>query len=134
MEWYIVEDLDGFVDSARFLVFNSFGSDDDTDTDLEKEMYKVNPKEEEECEQVLSHEEAKTIVKGLIKTRKNKYVLSEKIFKSIVEALNERMTSNILNGLVNKGLIESAFDSEANDFVFWIKDDNSTDTEESKAD
>ena len=33
------------------------------------------------------------------------------------------MTSNIVNGLVQKGLIETAFDSEANDFIFWIKED-----------
>jgi hypothetical protein len=32
------------------------------------------------------------------------------------------MISNILNSLVNKGMIETAFDNKSNDFVFWIKD------------
>ena len=32
--------------------------------------------------------------------------------------------SKILNGLVNKGLVETAYDSESNDFIFWVKDDN----------
>jgi hypothetical protein len=139
MEWYIVEDLDGFVDSVRFLVFNSFGEASDTDTDVEKQMYTVNPSEKEECEKVLSHEEAKIIVKALIKKQKNKsqqhrYTLTETIFANIVNALNERMTSNILNGLVNKGLVESAFDSETNDFIFWIKDDNKNNTEKPETD
>ena len=34
------------------------------------------------------------------------------------------MTSNILNGLVNKGIVETAYDDETNDFVFWIKNEN----------
>jgi len=32
------------------------------------------------------------------------------------------MVSNIINSLVKKGLIETAFDSEKNDFIFWVKD------------
>jgi hypothetical protein len=31
------------------------------------------------------------------------------------------MVSNIISGLVQKGLVETAFDEEANDFVFWVK-------------
>ena len=38
--------------------------------------------------------------------------------------MNSRMISNLLNGLVSKGLVESSYDSELNDFVFWIKDEN----------
>jgi hypothetical protein len=32
------------------------------------------------------------------------------------------MVSNILAKLVNDGLIDSAFDSEKNDFIFWVVD------------
>jgi hypothetical protein len=32
------------------------------------------------------------------------------------------MTSNLLNGLVNRGLVETAYDDEAEDFVFWVKE------------
>jgi hypothetical protein len=34
------------------------------------------------------------------------------------------MVSNILNSLVNKGLVETAYDAEANDFIFWVSDEN----------
>ncbi|NBT08684.1 MAG: hypothetical protein EBS98_07780, partial [Chitinophagia bacterium] len=43
---------------------------------------------------------------------------------TILEELNSRLVSNILNSLVNKGLIESAYDSDTNDFVFWVKNDS----------
>ena len=32
------------------------------------------------------------------------------------------MVSNMISNLVKKGLLESAFDEEKNDFVFWKKD------------
>ena len=34
------------------------------------------------------------------------------------------MISNILSGLVNKGLVDTAYDSQSNDFVFWVKEDD----------
>jgi hypothetical protein len=34
------------------------------------------------------------------------------------------MVSNILAKLVGDGLLDSAFDSERNDFIFWIKEDD----------
>lgn len=33
------------------------------------------------------------------------------------------MVSNILNTLVNKGVLDSGYDSEKNDFIFWVKED-----------
>lgn len=42
----------------------------------------------------------------------------------IITALNDRLVSNILNSLVNKGLIETAYDDSRNDFVFWVKDND----------
>ena len=41
--------------------------------------------------------------------------------------MNHRMTSNILNNLVNKGLVETGYDGNSNDFIFWIKDENKED-------
>ena len=32
------------------------------------------------------------------------------------------MVSNILNQLVNKGILESAYDEKSNDFIFWLKE------------
>ena len=38
-----------------------------------------------------------------------------------MEQLCERMVSNIIQSLVKKGLVETAFDNEKNDFIFWVK-------------
>ena len=57
-------------------------------------------------------------------------MLNDKIFTDIVSRLNDRMVSNIIVGLVQKGLVETAFDDESNDFVFWVKENENNDTEE----
>jgi len=43
--------------------------------------------------------------------------------------MNGRLVSNMLTSLVSKGLIESAYDEQINDFVFWIKDNESPETD-----
>jgi hypothetical protein len=44
------------------------------------------------------------------------------------------MISNILNSLVNKGVLDSAYDSDQNDFIFWVKDDDETQNKKSETD
>lgn len=41
----------------------------------------------------------------------------------MIETFNSRMVSNMLNNLVNKGVLETAYDSESDDFIFWTKND-----------
>jgi hypothetical protein len=125
---FIVKDLKGFIDSSRALVFNNFGKDPKEDIDILD--VSIDPKERHEIDDILSFDESETICKELLKKQKNKktkdirYLINDLIFLKIIESLNDRMVSNILNGLVNKGLVETAYDDESNDFVFWIKDDN----------
>jgi hypothetical protein len=123
---YFIKNLEDFVNSTRTVVYNSFGNNDSSD-DISLE---ISTNDKEEMDRVLSYNEALGIVQQNLKKQRNKktntirYVLSEKIFIEIIESLNQRMISNILGKLCNKGLIESAFDSELNDFVFWVKDEN----------
>lgn len=124
--WYRIKDLDGFINSTRLIVFNNFGKDDSNNT--EEFFSELSKEEQEEMDKVLSYSESSLIIKSLAKTKTNKkskkisYVINDKIFEEIIVALGDRMSSNILNGLVNKGLVEMAFDDEKNDFVFWVKD------------
>ena len=39
----------------------------------------------------------------------------------MVRDINGRMISNTMRSLVEKDLIEVAFDNDKNDFVFWLK-------------
>jgi ABC-type xylose transport system substrate-binding protein len=88
-----------------------------------------------EIEKILNQEETMCIFKEFSKSKKLKnnnieYRISEKNYFLFIEALNSRMVSNILNSMVNQGVIESAFDSESNDFVFWIKENDENETPE----
>lgn len=128
-EWYVISDFDGFVNSTRSLVFNNFGSQDDfISSDLQ--IKNLEQSEQEELDTVLSFAESFVIIKGLLKkqinkkTNKSRLVVSDKIFLDIIQSLNDRLVSNLLNNLVNKGLIDTGYDEESNDFVFWIKDEN----------
>lgn len=136
-DWYVINNLPQFVDTVRAFVFNSFNNSTDENKDPLDEAYAtIKPEEKEEFEEVLSHEESMIIVQNLVKKQVNKktkaerYAMSDDIFLSIVESLNDRMISNILNKLVNKGVLETAFDSESNDFVFWVKKDEQDKNEE----
>jgi DNA-binding HxlR family transcriptional regulator len=127
-DWFVISDLEEFIDKARSIVYNNFGQWSD-DIKNPVSIENVKPDEIEEFNKVLSHQESLLIVKQLIKKEKNKktkkirYVLDDQIFSKIINDLNNRMVSNILNNLVQKGLVESAFDDKVNDFIFWVKED-----------
>ena len=124
-DWYKIDDLEGFIKSARVLVFNTFGSDKNTTDSISTDIEKLSEEEQTELDDVLTQAEALLIAKQFIKEKSNKYTqdieyfISEKRFLNMVEDLNSRMVSNLLHTLVKKGLLETAYDEEHDDFVFW---------------
>jgi hypothetical protein len=129
-KWYSIKDFHDFVDHARMLVFKTFGMTEDIVEEgiLSSLMNTIDIKDQEAMNRVLSHEESCSIVEGFLKKQKKrknnsiKYSLNQDILMQILESLNSRMISNILNKLVNEGILESGFDAEANDFTFWISE------------
>ena len=125
---YVIKDIDSFVLSSRSVVFNNFGKNQDNPSDDLIQDVKIE--ELEEFNQVLSQEESMIIAKSIIKKQINKktkqvrYIVTDDSFMEMITLFNDRMVSNMLNGLVNKGLLETGFDEESNDFIFWVKDDN----------
>lgn len=131
MSQFEIKDIDEFTESARRLVFTGFGkANEEIKDDFTDLLDELSEEEETEMNEILSYNEAKLIVESLVhkkthkKTKKKKYIVSEKIFSDILEALNARLVSNILSNLSKRGLIESAYDDELNDFVFWIQEDD----------
>jgi hypothetical protein len=128
-DWFIIKDLEGFIEATRALVFNSFGQEKDN-KDKDNFIISVTDKDKEELNSILSYDESITIAIDFLKKEKNKttskirYLVNDDAYMKIIYALNDRMTSNILNGLVNKGIVETAYDDESNDFIFWIKDND----------
>ncbi len=128
-EWFVINDLNEFTDKTRIIVYNNFGKWE-SNNPINETMDLIEESDTNDMNKVLSHEESLTIVKQVVKKQKHKksdrvrYILNETLFAKIVQDLNARMVSNVLNELVKKGIIESGFDNESNDFVFWIKKDN----------
>lgn len=138
-DWFIISDLSDFTDKARAIVYNNFGTWQDR-SDLDILIDDVRDEEQEEFDKMLSHQESLVIVKENVKVQKNKrtkkirYILNDTIFADIVHKLNDRMVSNIIGNLVQKGFVETAFDNEANDFVFWVKEDDKNKEEKPETD
>jgi hypothetical protein len=128
-ETFIINDIDELVEKSRLIVYNNFGKWDTNESEVSLDSEVIN---KQELDQLLSYKESFSIVKEKVKKQRNKrtkkirYILDEIIFLDIIDSLNQRMVSNTIKSLVDKGLIESGFDSEANDFVFWVKEKNDT--------
>lgn len=128
-DWYVVKDLETFVDKTRALVFNSFGKDENRSWE-EIGLDVVMENERCEFDKILPHNESILIAKEILRKQTNKktasirYLVSDKIYTELINSLNERMIGNILNGLVNKGLVDVAFDEESNDFLFWCAEEH----------
>jgi Mg/Co/Ni transporter MgtE len=130
-EWFIIDDLEKFVESSRVLIFDSFGKNDSTNIDDLSIMLNDLPKDEiEELNSVLTQEECLVMAKPFMKLEKNKrtqeirYIISSKKYMEMLESFNSRMVSNLLNNLVNRGILDSAYDSDSDDFIFWVKDED----------
>lgn len=134
-DWYVLNSLEDFVITSRKLVFNSFGKTEEE----EESLLDISPKDQKEFDEVITQEESMVIVRNLLrkqinkKTQEERYLITDDIMTEIINSLNDRMVSNILNGLVNKGLIESAYDTESNDFIFWIKDNEEQNNQTSES-
>jgi hypothetical protein len=128
-EWFAVKDVDGLVTSARTIVYNNFGDWESKDEQDIVDSMVIKPDHKDEFDQLLTQEESTVIVQSLLKKQRNKttkeirYVISDSLFYDILQQLNDRLVSNTIASLVQKGLVESAYDGEIDDFIFWVKKD-----------
>jgi cell fate (sporulation/competence/biofilm development) regulator YlbF (YheA/YmcA/DUF963 family) len=130
-QWFFINDFDDFVDHSRSLVFKFFGAvkEEAEEDSMMASISQMSKEELEEMDETLTHDESAIIIKNHAKkqinrnTKEVRYCLTDKLLQSIIEDLNNRMISNILNSLVNKGVLDSAYDSDQNDFIFWVKEE-----------
>lgn len=122
---YEVTDLDEFIKSLRSIVIENFYENEGKNTSKTSKLEKLMNNKKEEIQYHLSIQEAQNIIKPMLKATINnigdtEYTVSHKGFKKILDELNKRIVSNILTELSSEGLIESGFDDEKNDFIFWV--------------
>lgn len=146
MEWFTIIDLEAFVDSTRVLVYELFGNEskgkgkDENIAKTNTDYKKLTKIEQEEINECLTYQESLLISKDFLKERVNKklnqkkYLISEKSYLSFLESLNARLVSNMLSKMVKQDLLDSAFDEESNDFIFWLKEENDEKDKNTQAD
>jgi len=124
-----VVNLDKLVEFSRQLIFYNFAiedEDDETDDEFISKVKNIKKEDKEELDRLLPFKESKLIFKSSLKkqinrrTKKIRYVIKESDYDEVLVELNSRMVSNIIRSLVKKGLVETAFDDDKNDFVFWV--------------
>jgi hypothetical protein len=122
---YTMEDPDAFINQIRRLIFAGFGLKDLADSELQHLLDEID---EEEMERTISFAECKLIAMEYLEAkkirRKIKYFLTEENFTNLVEAINARLVSNLITELVDMGQLESAWDNESNDFIFWVPEND----------
>ena len=146
MEWFTIIDLEAFVDSTRVLVYELFGNESkrkDKNENIAKtntDYKKLTKTEKEEINECLTYQESLLISKDFLKERidkklkQKKYIISEKRYLSFLESLNARLVSNMLSKMVKQDLLDSAFDEESNEFIFWLKEENNEKDKNTKTD
>tara|TARA_B100001094_G_C18152219_1_gene784313 strand:+ start:862 stop:1320 length:459 start_codon:yes stop_codon:yes gene_type:complete len=135
--WMEIINLHKLADFSRKIIYHNFDESNDEYSDQEfleiVTQMKLSTENYEELEQVLPIQETKNILKSLciLKHRKKRtvYLIKEDDYDEFLVQLGQRMISNIVLGLVKKGLVDSAFDDEKNDFVFWVKKKNDNENE-----
>ena len=130
-DWFIIDDISKFIESTRVLVFNAFGKTNETELDeLSFFLSELSNEEINELNESLTQIECELISKDFIKkeihkkTKKIRFIINTNKYMEMIECFNSRMISNMLNNMVNKGILETAYDEISNDFVFWLKDKN----------
>jgi hypothetical protein len=130
MKNYEIVDLEKFVESTRTLVYHQFGNKEGLPKNIDSLIERLTEEELDEMNRCLTQSESLNILKKFVKRQKNKHTQETRVnitdgnYMLYVEELNSRMISNMLAKLAGEGLLETAFDEEINDFVFWAKDSN----------
>lgn len=136
-EWMEVVNLPKLIEFSRKVIYSNFDRTNDslTDEDFLTKVENINltKDETEELNQILPFKECEIIFYDFIYIENNQgkreMFMEEGSFDMVLLQLNSRMISNIVQNLVKQGHLETAFDNEKNDFVFWVNR-NDDETEE----
>lgn len=128
--WLQIVNLKKIVNFSRRLIYHNFDEKNKEleDKDFLEKISKIKNDDDPEMDDILPFNECENIFKEFLKKKINKKTkevrmfIKESDYDEVLMQLNRRMVSNIIQNLVKKGYLETAFDSEINDFVFWKKE------------
>ena len=120
-DWLEVSNSQKLIDFSRKLVYYNF--DDETalmdDTTFLNKIDNIENDYDPEMDVLLPFEECELIFTSFTFMDNN-----------LLMQMNRRMISNIVQGLVKKGVLHTAFDNEKNDFIFWVKTEEEMESDE----
>ena len=125
-KWLEIANVKKLIDFSRRIVYHNFDDENEhlTDKDFLEKVDSIKV-DDAEMDSLLPYNECKNIIKPFLVrvVTKNEiyFKIEEDHYDVFLNQLSRRMISNIVKDLVSKGMVESAFDNEKNDFVFWIK-------------
>jgi hypothetical protein len=130
---YQITNLAEFLDASRVWLYTIYGGLNPSES-MEIRYIDLETDEQEEIDKVLNIKEVLNIAQQYIKFDEHNglWIITENQYEELLIELNGRMTSNLLASMVSSGILESAYDSEINDFVFWRT--NEKDNNEQQAD
>lgn len=120
---YDITNLLEFLDASRVWLYTMFGGLNPSES-MEIKYVDLEVEEKQEIDKVLNIKEVINIAQEYIKfnERDGIWLITEDRYEQLLIELNARMTSNLLASMVSSGILESAYDSKINDFVFWRSD------------
>lgn len=139
--WLEIMNLEKLINFSRRVIYYNFDESNiklDDDDFLDKVDKIASKADDDEMDKLLPYKEVETIFGEFLHRRKSSttekkaWFIKDGDYDIILVNISERMVSNIVRDLVNKGLVESAFDSDKNDFVFWVKGNDDEDTRKKK--
>tara|TARA_Y100000004_G_scaffold159811_1_gene186913 strand:- start:629 stop:1054 length:426 start_codon:yes stop_codon:yes gene_type:complete len=131
-DWLEVSNSQKLIDFSRKLVYYNF--DDETalmdDTTFLNKIDNIENDYDPEMDVLLPFEECELIFTSFTFMDNNLLYITDDDYDTFLMQMNRRMISNIVQGLVKKGVLHTAFDNEKNDFIFWVKTEEEMEAED----
>lgn len=131
-DWLEVSNSKKLIDFSRKLVYYNF--DDETshmdDVAFLNKIDNIQNDYDAEMDTLLPFEECALIFTSFTFMDNNLLYITDDDYDTFLMQMNRRMISNIVQGLVRKGVLHTAFDNEKNDFIFWVKTEEEMEAED----
>ena len=131
-DWLEVSNSQKLIDFSRKLVYYNFDETTEGMDDaafLEK-IDNIQNDYDPEMDVLLPFDECEIIFSSFTFLNDKLLYITDDDYDTFLMQMNRRMISNIVQGLVKKGVLHTAFDNEKNDFIFWVKTEEEMEADE----
>ena len=131
-DWLEISNSTKLINFSRKLVYYNFDDETalmDDETFLDK-IDNIQNDYDPEMDVLLPFDECEIIFSSFTFLDDKLLYITDDDYDTFLMQMNRRMISNIVQGLVKKGVLHTAFDNEKNDFIFWVKTEEEMESDE----